>query len=718
MAFKIKAGEMVVALSAEDSRFRMALSRTKRALVPLQNAMMRASRISRNLLIGGVGMGALAIKAAAGFEQGMSRVKALSGSVGQDFADLQKKAKELGQATVFTARQSAEAMGVFALAGFNADQIIKAMTPTLNLAAAAELDVASAADIAAKVMGGMGLQASELGTAVDILAKATTSANANLIEIGQAVVYAGPIFRKVGKDMGEMTATIMALAQAGIRGSMAGTTLRQAIIKLLSPSKEAQKHFDKMQFSISDADGKMKSFGDIIDGINEGLKRYGTQVERDAALVDIFGARAGPGMATMLSQGSEAFRLYEKTLRNAAGTASSIARIKLDTLQGTITLLKSKVEGVAISIGTILMPTIRAWAERLGAIATIIGRMTTGQMEALIDKLKTLGKILLAVWVGPKIITGIVAITGVIVKLTVAVYANMAAKIKQTTATAAAALALLAEGAAATGATPPMFGLAAANSSAAISATALAVATWAALAPIILIAAAILAATAAFAYFTYKAYKARAAQTALRIETMRLGEIMKETTTALKELDEAKGAQERAMALDRLIKSRQRLLDADQEELRNLKDKTEGGSEASKKEKERMGQLANFIAVRQKMLNQNKADLQGVQATAKAEQEAEQERIRRLQQGGVAGAGDPQVPPEIKTKMKAQLVGITDMWRRMQEAAASPAQKQLQVQKDILAENRRQTEHLKQNTDAVAQLSESLSAGASLGLVS
>ena len=172
MAFK--AGEAFVEFTGKDTSFASATGRMHTSLGKLQVKMEKVAHIGRRM---GLALGAAiggVVYQSANFEQAMARVRALTGATETDFAALEKTAKDLGRATVFTAKQAAEGMGFFALAGFEANEIIAAMPATTNLAAAGQLEMGQAADIAAKIMAGKGLTSSELTHAVDVLSKSFT----------------------------------------------------------------------------------------------------------------------------------------------------------------------------------------------------------------------------------------------------------------------------------------------------------------------------------------------------------------------------------------------------------------------------------------------------------------------------------------------------------------------------------------------------------------
>lgn len=189
----------------------------------------------------------------------MSRVKAISGATGEEFEKLKAQAIELGAETSFSASQAAEGMENLAAAGFTTTETMEAMPGLLDLAAALGEDLASSSDIAAAALRGFGMEASEAGHVADVLAENANRTNSSVAETGEAMKYVAPLARSAGLSFEETAAAIGIMANAGIQGSQAGTTLRGAISRLSKPTDDMQNAMDDLGISFYDADGKMKS---------------------------------------------------------------------------------------------------------------------------------------------------------------------------------------------------------------------------------------------------------------------------------------------------------------------------------------------------------------------------------------------------------------------------------------------------------------------------
>lgn len=309
-----------------------------------------------------VGLGVLSLKTAGDFEYAMNRVRAVSGATGKDFANLEKQAKQLGRTTQFTASQAADAMGFLAMAGFEANEILEAMPGTLQLAASAQLDLASAADIVSNVLTGYAKDTSELAHVNDVLVKAFTSANTNLVQLGEAMKYAGPVASSAGVQFEEAAAAISLMGNAGIQASMAGTSMRGAISRLLSPTTQVTDAMREVGLVATDAEGNLLPLVDIVRQLEENSATTGQMME-------LFGLRAGPAMSALVSQSSAALADMTDKLQNSGGIAQEIAETQMEGFRGAMLRLRSAWEGFLISL---------ADTGFLDAVADLVEKLAVG----------------------------------------------------------------------------------------------------------------------------------------------------------------------------------------------------------------------------------------------------------------------------------------------------------------------------------------------------
>jgi len=300
--------------------------------------------LRNNVTLPLMGLGALSGVVLFKFETQMNNVKAITESTGEQFLKLRNQARLMGRTTRFTASEAAAAQAFLAKAGFKVNQIYSAMPDTLQLAAAANLDIATSADIVSNVMKGYRLRNQEVSKAVDVLTKTFVSSNTDLSMLGEAFKYAGPVAKGFGLSIQETTAFLGLLGNAGIQASMAGTTLRGALSKLASPSKKAAKMLEYAGIKVFDSSGKMMKLHHILAK----LSKAGAKASH---IMEIFGLRAGPGMIALGAESTKSIEKFIKTLEKSSGTAKRIAKTQLEGLPGAMLLTKSAIEDLIIALG-------------------------------------------------------------------------------------------------------------------------------------------------------------------------------------------------------------------------------------------------------------------------------------------------------------------------------------------------------------------------------
>ena len=352
-------GELFVVLRAKTDQFKKDLAGATATLKKHQAGLAGVSVASGALAAGLTAAGAKLAKVAGEFEFSITRVGALANAmpkngkkISKEFEALKKAARIMGEQTEFSAKQSADGMQFLAMAGFDAKQIIQAMPSVLQLATAGATDLATAANITSNIVAAMGMEISELAATNDVLVNAFTNTNTSLSSLGESFKFVGPVAKGAGVDFKELTAAIGILGNMGIQGSMAGTTMRNAIVRLIKPTGEAKDVIKQLGLNSAISNGKITSLTDIIRILEE--KGAST-----ADIMTVFGIRAGPGMAALVEAGAGSLdRLVSKLHRT--GTAAEIQAALLNTTKGQMTILKSAVESLQISLGNALLPTLRS----------------------------------------------------------------------------------------------------------------------------------------------------------------------------------------------------------------------------------------------------------------------------------------------------------------------------------------------------------------------
>lgn len=286
------------------------------------------------------------LKAAADFEMSMNRVQNLTSGTTEQMAALSHQARTLGATTKFTAAEAADAMGFLGMAGFSVEKILGSMEGTLNLAAGANMELAQTADIASNILTGYRFEATQMNRVADVMTKTFQRSNTNLEQLGDAMKYVAPVASGMQISFEETAAAIGLLGNAGIQASMAGTTLRGALSKIAAPSREAAAILAKLKIPKSNI---INAKGDLIS-IETLVRELGKAGANTSDLLEIFGERAGPGMAALISQGADSIKNFRTMLEGAGGAAKAAADVTVRGLAGQMKNLKSAFQELQLSI--------------------------------------------------------------------------------------------------------------------------------------------------------------------------------------------------------------------------------------------------------------------------------------------------------------------------------------------------------------------------------
>lgn len=293
------------------------------------------------------GIATAAVKVGSDFEAQMSRVQAISGATGEEFEKLRSQAIELGADTAFSATEAAQGMENLAAAGFKTSEIMDAMPGMLNLAAAAGEDLASSADIAASTLRGFGLKARDAAHVADVLAENANRTNSSVSETGEAMKYVAPLARAAGISLEETAAAIGIMANAGIQGSQAGTTLRGALSRLSKPTDVMTQAMDELGVSFYDSEGKMLSLTDQVGMLQDAMEGM-TDEQKNNYLVTLYGQEALSGMLALINEGEGSLADLTAAYENCDGAAETAAKTMQDNLKGAIEELSGSAESLGI----------------------------------------------------------------------------------------------------------------------------------------------------------------------------------------------------------------------------------------------------------------------------------------------------------------------------------------------------------------------------------
>ncbi|ROR58828.1 UNVERIFIED_ORG: TP901 family phage tail tape measure protein [Providencia alcalifaciens] len=323
-----------------------------------QNAMGVRNKMAGSgagMLASGVGLGYAAKKVLVpgyDFEIGMSKVQALTrlDKNSDDYKMLREQARDLGATTAFTANEVAQGQAFYAMAGFKPEQIKNAMSGTLSMSLAGDIDLATTADIGSNILTGFKLNSNEMNRVSDALVATFTRSNVNLTMLGDTMKYVAPVASGLGVDIETAAAAAGKLGDAGIQASMAGTGLKSILGRLAEPPKMAGEALDKLKIKTRDSKGNLREFTDILVELDKKTKKMGN-AERAGLFKHIAGEEAFAALTVLVDQaGSGQLQTLIAEVKAAKGEAEKVAKTMTDNLDGDLKNLTSAYEDVGIQI--------------------------------------------------------------------------------------------------------------------------------------------------------------------------------------------------------------------------------------------------------------------------------------------------------------------------------------------------------------------------------
>lgn len=327
------------------------------------------------------------------FQSSMSQVAATMGVGVDQIQNLTDKAKEMGSTTAFTATQAADALNYLALAGYDANKAAEVLPSVLNLAAAGGMDLAYASDLVTDAMASLNLEANkqnvdEFGNK---LAKAASKANANVSQLGEAILTVGGTAANLKGGTTELTTALGLLANVGIKGAEGGTHLRNIILSLQSPTKDAREVMEQLGLEVYDTQGNMRQLDDILTDLNTVMAGM-TQGQKDSVINALFNKTDLAAVNGLLAAQGEQWESLAQQIDAAgeaagdSGAMAQMAETQLDNLQGSVTIMQSALEGLQLGIYDYLEPSLNE-AAKWGSecFSTLTKALSEGGPEAMLQ---------------------------------------------------------------------------------------------------------------------------------------------------------------------------------------------------------------------------------------------------------------------------------------------------------------------------------------------
>ena len=361
----LQVGELFAKITGDDSPINRTVDGVEKRFNGLANQLTNTGKalegagkaITTKIGLPIAAFATLSAKTFINFNDGMREVQALSGATGEEFELLTETAKDLGANTKFSASEAAEGMKFLALAGFETGQIVDAMPGILDLAAASGENLALVSDIVSDGLSAFGLEAKDASKFADVLAKASSSSNTSVAQLGESFKFAAPVAASFGASVEETAAVIGIMANSGIKASQAGTTLRSAFLRLSDPPKEAKEALEDLNVQTANAQGEMLPLSNIIGQLSGKFSGL-TEQQRLQAASSIFGTTAVSGMLKVIEAGEGGILEFQKALENSEGTAAEMAKVMEGGLGGAVRTLGSTFEAVRIEVGERLEPIL------------------------------------------------------------------------------------------------------------------------------------------------------------------------------------------------------------------------------------------------------------------------------------------------------------------------------------------------------------------------
>ena len=332
-------------------------------------------------VVGGIGVAGL--KTAADFEEAMSSVKAISGATGDDFQKLKEKAEYMGATTKFTATESANAMYYMALAGWKTQDMLDGLEGIMYLAAASGEDLAMVSDIVTDGLTALGYAADQSTHYADVFAKTVTNSNSTVETLGEAMKYVGPIAGALNISVEDTATALGLMANAGVKSSQAGTSLRGILQRLATNTSGARDEMESLGVKIFDQNGKMRDFGDIMNDARIKLSKL-TDQQKTSLAKTVAGTTAMSGFLAIVNSSDADFEKLTNAINDCDGAAKEMSEIMIDNAKGQLTIIKSQLEGIAIQLSQYVFPFIKSILSLIQTLLTKLSELTPTQQKILL----------------------------------------------------------------------------------------------------------------------------------------------------------------------------------------------------------------------------------------------------------------------------------------------------------------------------------------------
>lgn len=330
-----------------------------------------------------VGVGQDIIETTATFEEKMSKVKAISGAVGEDLNKLKDYAMEMGATTKFSASESADALTYMAMAGWDTQQMLDGLKGIMDLAAADGLDLATTSDIVTDAITAFGLSAKDSGHFADVLAKASSSANTNVSMLGESFKYVAPVAGAMKYSVEDVSLALGLMANASIKGSQSGTALRMIFNNLTDDVKFLNDETGKLTVTTKNTDGTMRPLKDVMVDLRNSFSQL-SDAEKVVNAQNIAGTEAMSGLLAIVNASDSDFNKLTENIYNAEGATKTMAETMSDNANGALEELGGALETLKLQFGEILVPIFTDIVRWVTNLVSALGELEEGTRKVII----------------------------------------------------------------------------------------------------------------------------------------------------------------------------------------------------------------------------------------------------------------------------------------------------------------------------------------------
>jgi TP901 family phage tail tape measure protein len=371
----IRAGSAYVEIFARDGQFQQAMGRIRARMMTLGTQLRQAGT---GMTLAGTALGApfvFAARTAAAYSLEMARVRANTGATDQQFASLNASAKAMAVQFGRSPEEVAGAMSELAKAGLDAEGVMKSISPILAVAAADNMELSRAVEVAVSTMAQFGMTTNDFGTIADKLQATANASTTSVDSIGEALSYVGPKAQEAGQSFDDVSAALATLADAGLRGSLGGTGLARVIESIANEEEKLA----GLGVSTRDAAGGMRPFIDVLEDLGKKTANM-SNVDRIRLFTDIFEIR-GANAAMSLANMRDKFNDVLGTIQNSGGTALNKATAVMSSFGGAVAQLGAQFGVFKIqvieSMGPVATQAVQGFTKLMAVVGGFVSRNGT-----------------------------------------------------------------------------------------------------------------------------------------------------------------------------------------------------------------------------------------------------------------------------------------------------------------------------------------------------